>query len=84
MWKYAGELRIGDLWTDRTEGRGTRSYRVTDIARGPAMTAMTVTGTCVITGEEHTIDLFPLNRVESSQGADIVGAKTGSTEFHRA
>jgi hypothetical protein len=64
MWKYAGELRIGDLWTDRTEGGGTRSYRVIAIARGPAMTAMRVTGTCVITGDEQTIDLFPINRVK--------------------
>jgi hypothetical protein len=63
MWKYAGQLRVGDLWTERTEDRGARSYRVTDIERGPGLSVMTVTGTCVTTGEEHTMDLLPLNRV---------------------
>jgi hypothetical protein len=64
MWKYAGELRVGDVWTERTEGPGTRNYRVTEIARGPGLTTIIVTGSCVTTGQRRTIDLFPVNRVE--------------------
>jgi hypothetical protein len=64
MWKYAGELRIGDLWTERAADRAIHSYRVTDIERGPGLSPMTVTGTCVTTGKEHTMDFFPLNRVK--------------------
>jgi hypothetical protein len=64
MWKYAGELRVGDVWTERTEGRGTRSYRVTEIAPGPAPITIAVTGSCVTTGEQRTIDFFPVSRVK--------------------
>ena len=27
-WKYAGELSVGDVWTEQTGDRGPRSYRV--------------------------------------------------------
>jgi hypothetical protein len=63
MWKYAGELRVGDVWTERGS-RGSRSYRVTEIAPGPAPITISVTGSCVTTGEHRTIDFFPVNRVE--------------------
>jgi hypothetical protein len=64
MWKYAGELRVGDVWTERMGGHGTCGYRVIEIIRGPALTPITVTGSCVTTGQQRTIDLFPVNRVE--------------------
>ena len=64
MWKYAGELRVGDVWTERTADRALRSYRVTEIERSPGLSAMAVTGTCVTTGEERTMDFLPLNRVK--------------------
>jgi hypothetical protein len=63
MWKYAGELDVGDIWTERTVDHKTRSYRVTEIARGPALTLIEVTGSCVTTGEQRTLDIFPLSRV---------------------
>ena len=63
MWKYAGELRVGDVWTE-PEGRGSRSYRVIEIAPGPARSTITVTGSSVTTGQLRTIDLFPVNRVK--------------------
>jgi hypothetical protein len=64
MWKYAGELRVGDVWTERTAGRGTRSYRVIAVAPGLALTTIMVTGSCVTTGRRRTMDFFPVNRVE--------------------
>jgi hypothetical protein len=63
MWKYAGELRVGDVWTERTESRGTRSYRVIAIEPGLALTTM-VTGSCVTTGQRRTMDFFLVSRVE--------------------
>jgi hypothetical protein len=64
MWKYAGELRIGDIWTERTVGRGMDSYRVTTLAPGSAPTTIRVTGSCLATGEQRTMDLFLVNRVK--------------------
>jgi len=32
--KYAAELRVGDIWTKRTQHRGARSYRVIAIEPG--------------------------------------------------
>ena len=34
--KYAGELRVGDIWTERRKDRVVRSYRVIAIAPGLA------------------------------------------------
>jgi hypothetical protein len=64
MWKYAGELRVGDVWTERTRRRDTRSYRVIAMARGPAPATITVTGSCVTTSQQRTMDFFLFNRVE--------------------
>ena len=63
MWKYAGELRPGDVWTERTGGGGARSYRVVAIDPGPTATTITVTGLCVTTGQPRTMDFFLVNRV---------------------
>jgi hypothetical protein len=64
MWKYAGELDVGDVWTERTGGRGARSYRVIAIARGLALITIRVTGSCVTTEQRRTMDFFLVNRVE--------------------
>jgi hypothetical protein len=48
--KYAGELRVSDVWTERTEGGDTRGYRVIAIARDLVPITIRVTGSCVITG----------------------------------
>ena len=64
MWKYAGELRVGDAWTERTGGHDTRSYRVIAIAPGRPLITIRVTGSCVTTGQRRTMDFFPVNRVE--------------------
>ena len=64
MWKYAGELRVGDVWTERPKGRATRSYRVMAIKRGLARTTMRVTAASVTTGKQRTVDFFLVNRVE--------------------
>jgi hypothetical protein len=63
MWKYAGELRPGDVWTERTGGGGARSYRVVAINRGPTATTITVTGLSVTTGQPRTMDFVLVNRV---------------------
>ena len=67
MWKYAGELRVGDVWTERPQGRATPSYRVIAIAPGLAPTTMRVTGAHVTTGKQRTIDFFLINQVEVSE-----------------
>ena len=67
MWKYAGELRVGDVWTERTGGRDMRSYRVIAIAPGLALTSIRVTGSCVTTGQRRTMDCFLVSRVEVSR-----------------
>jgi hypothetical protein len=63
MWKYAGELRLGDVWTERSGGNAGRDFRVVTIGPGPAATMITVTGSCVITGEMRTMDFLLVNRV---------------------
>ena len=64
MRKYACELRVGDVWTERPLGRVARSYRVIAIAPGLAPTTVRVTATCVGTGQRRTTDFFLVNRVE--------------------
>jgi hypothetical protein len=64
MLKYAGELRVGDVWTERPQGRAMRSYRVIAIAPGLAPTTMRVTAACVTTGQRRTMDFFLANRLE--------------------
>ena len=44
MRKYAGELRVGDIWTERRQDRAARSYRVIAIAPGLPPITMRVTG----------------------------------------
>ena len=62
--KYAGELRVGDIWTVRRKDRAVRSYRVIAIAPGLAPITVRVTGECVTTGKRRTTDFFLINRVE--------------------
>ena len=64
MWKYAGELRVGDVWTQHSQGRATHSYRIIRIEPGLAPTTVRVTAACVTTGQRCTMDFFRVNRVE--------------------
>jgi hypothetical protein len=65
MWKYAGELRVGDVWTERPQNRRVaQSYRVMAIAPGLAPTTIRVTAASVTTGKQRTVDFFLVNRVE--------------------
>jgi len=64
MRKYAGELRVGDIWTERPHARTARSYRVIAIAPGLAPITVRVTAKCVTTGQRRTMDFFLVNRVE--------------------
>jgi hypothetical protein len=64
MLKYAGELRVGDAWTERRQGRAARIYQVIAIAPGLAPTTVRVTAACVTTGQRCTMDFFRVNRVE--------------------
>jgi hypothetical protein len=66
MWKYAGELRVGDVWTKRRPraDRASCSYRVIAIEPGLSSTTMRVTGECVTTGQRRMTDFFLVNRVE--------------------
>ena len=64
MLKYAGELRVGDVWTERTEGGDTAAYRVIAIGRGLSPITIRVTGSCVTTGQRRKMDFFIVSRVE--------------------
>jgi hypothetical protein len=64
MWKYAGELRLGDVWTEHPRHRAACSYRVIAIAPGLAPITTRVTGESVTTGQRRTMDFFLVNRVE--------------------
>ena len=64
MRKYAGELRISDIWTERPRRRAARSYRVIAIAPGLAASTIRVAGECVTTRQRRTMDFFLVNRVE--------------------
>ena len=50
MPKYAGELRVGDIWTERPQGRAPHSYRVITIEPGLAPITVRVKAVSVITG----------------------------------
>jgi hypothetical protein len=62
--KYAAELRVGDVLTDRPKGRAARTYRVIAIKPGSAPTTMRVTAACVTTGQLRAMYFFLVNRVE--------------------
>jgi hypothetical protein len=64
MWRYAGQLRVGDVWTEHPQNRVAHSYRVMAIAPGLAPTTMRVTAASVTTGKQRTLDFFLINRVE--------------------
>jgi hypothetical protein len=64
MLKYAGELRVGDVWTERTDDGDTHDYRVIAIARDLAPITIRVTGSCLTTGQQRMMDFFTVNRVE--------------------
>ena len=71
MWKYAGELRVGDVWTERPQQRAARTYRVIAIEPGLAPTTMKMTGECVTTGQRRTMDFFLVNRVEVREAMSL-------------
>jgi len=54
MRKYAGELRVGDVWTERPQNRVAQSYRVIGIAPGLASTTMRVIAECDHSAETHS------------------------------
>ena len=86
MRKCAGELRVGDVWTERPHGRASLSYRVIAIAPGLASTTMRVTGECVTTGQQRTMDLFLVNRVEVREAmspSEDEEAKAAAFKMHR-
>jgi hypothetical protein len=64
LWKYAGELRVGDVWTERPQDRAAQTYRVMAIEPGLAPTTIRVTAASVTTGQQRTMDFFLVNRVE--------------------
>ena len=64
MPKYAGELRVGDIWTERPQSRAPNSYRVITIEPGLAAITVRVKAVSVITGKPRMFDFFLVNRVE--------------------
>jgi hypothetical protein len=80
MWKYAGELRVGDVWTEHPQQRAARTYRVIEVASGLAPTTMRVTGECVTTGQRRTTDFFLVNRIEVHEARSPRHDETSATE----
>jgi hypothetical protein len=74
--KYAGELRVGDIWTERRQDRAARSYRVIAIAPGLAPITIRVTGECVTTGQRRTMHFFLVNRVEVREEPTMISVTT--------
>jgi hypothetical protein len=64
MWKYVGELRVGDVWTERPLGRAPHSFRIIRIEQGLAPTTTRMVAVSVTTGKQRTFDFFLANRVE--------------------
>jgi hypothetical protein len=68
MPKYAGELRVGDIWTERPQGRAPHSYRVITIEPGLTRITVRVKAVSVITGKPRMFNFFLVNRVEVHEG----------------
>ena len=64
LWKYAGDSRVGDVWTERPQQRAARTYRVIATVPGLAPTTIRVTAVSITTGQRRTVDFFLVNRVE--------------------
>ena len=73
MWKYAGELSVGDVWTERPQNREPHSYRVIAIAPGLARITMRVTATSVTTGKRRTLDFFLVTKFLRSRRSALPG-----------
>jgi hypothetical protein len=61
--RHADELRVGDIFTERPQGRA-RTYRVIAIAPGLTRSTLRVTAADVTTGQRRTLNFFLVNRVE--------------------
>jgi hypothetical protein len=77
MLKFAGELRVGDVWTERPQDRSARSYRAIAISPGLGPNTIRVIAKCVTTGRQRQMNFFLVNflvnKVEvraGSQNAD--------------
>jgi hypothetical protein len=79
MWKYAGELRVGDIWTERSQDRAARTYRVIAIAPGLASTTLRVAAACMTTGRRRTMNFFVANRLEVPEDRSLRHAETSAT-----
>jgi hypothetical protein len=77
--KYAGELRVGDVWTERPQGRAALIYRAIAITPGLAPTTIRVTAACVSTGRRRTMDFFLVNRVEVHEERSLRNPETSAT-----
>ena len=77
MPKYAGELRVGDVWTERPRGRSPHSYRIIRIEPGLTPTTKRMMAVSVITGKQRTFDFFLVNRVEVHEGPASNDASLG-------
>jgi hypothetical protein len=78
MWKYAGELSVGDVWTERPQNREPHSYCVITIAPGLARITMRVIAASVTTGKQRRFDFFLVNRVEVPEEREIGAIGTAS------
>ena len=63
-YKEAGELRVGDVWINRTQPRN-RVLRVVEISERAVRTVVVIVGEDVEReGERYACEFFTVNRVE--------------------
>jgi len=64
--KYADELQVGDVWTERNKsGKGPPlSYRVLAVRDGLAATTVCIIAENLTTGQRRASHFFRVNRVE--------------------
>ena len=64
MLKLAGDLVVGDVYTERSQHRAAHSYRVIELKPGPVSSIVRVVIENISTGELGVTDFFRVNRVE--------------------
>jgi hypothetical protein len=64
MLKLAGDLVVGDVYTERSQYRLARRYRVIELKPGPVSTIVRVVIENTTTGKRSVTGFFRVNRVE--------------------
>ena len=64
MLKRAGDLVVGDVYTERSQHRAAHSYRVIELRPGPITSSVRVVIENTTTGKRGVTAFFRVNRVK--------------------